>query len=187
MSLLLGILVQLIIIISKATDEHELTLESQDTILYVGFSVNITCTWTGTENITELDWYLEGFGSSGLGVRISDHSIVLITGKLINTNLNGRRIICKATTASGRIVENSFNLMIKEIEWEFSITEDKCKLFNCLTLTCTVWCNAPVTVEWLYENENKVVNTSTITVSEQRTLSLNERNITFKPLLLYIT
>ena len=180
MSLLLGTLLQLII--SKAA--IELTLESQDTILYVGVARNITCNWTGTENITELDWYLEGLGSSGLGVRISDHSIVLITGKLINTNLNGRRIICKATTASGRIVENSFNLMIKEIEWEFSITEDKCKLFNCLTLTCTVWCNAPVTVEWLYENESKVVNTSTITVSEQRTLSLNERNITFKPLLL---
>ena len=181
-SLLLGILVQFII----SKEANELTLEGIDTIAYVGVdSGNFICTWNGAENITKLEWYIEGLLGLGLGQHITDRSIALNVKS--TTNSNGKRYICKATTASGSIVENSFNIMVKEIEYEFSITEDKCKLFNCLTLTCTVWCNAPVTVEWLYKNENKVVNTSTITVSEQRTLSfinLKERNITFKPLLL---
>ena len=179
-SLLLGTLLQFII----STATNELTLEGHYTIVYVGFSENVTCTWTGAENITKLEWYLVGLGDLRLGHHISKRSIVLM---IIRSSSGEKSFICKATTASGRIVEKSINVMFKEIECEFSITEDKCKLFNCLTLTCTVWCNVPVTVEWLYKNENKVVNTSTITVSEQRTLSfinLNERNITFKPLLL---
>ena len=180
-SLLLGILVQFTI--SKAA--NELILKGHDTIRYVGFSGDITCTWTGAENITELDWYLVGLEGLGLGACLSDHSTVLKTGRIHDTGWNGKRFTCKATTVSRRIFKKGFALMVKEIEYKFNITEDKCTVFNCLTLTCTVWSEVPVTVEWLFENESKVLNTSTITVSEQRISGLlNEINITFKPLLL---
>ena len=179
-SLLLGILVQFTI--SKAA--NELILKGHDTIRYVGFSGDITCTWTGAENITELDWYLVGLEGLGLGTILSDHSTKLITGTITDTSWNGRSFICKATTVSGENYQKIFNLMVKEIDYEFNITEDKCTVSNCLTLTCTVWSEVPVTVEWLFENGSKVLNTSTITVSERRISGLlNEINITFKSFL----
>ena len=181
MSLLLGILVQFTI--SKAA--NELIFKGHDTIRYVGFSGNITCTWTGAENITKLEWYLVGLEGLGLGQHLSYHSTVLKTGRIPDVSWNGQRFKCTAITVSGTVFEKLFTLMVKEIEYKFNITEDKCTVFNCLTLTCTVWSEVPVTVEWLFENGSKVLNTSTITVSERRISGLlNEINITFKPLLL---
>ena len=180
MSLLLGILVQFTI--SKAA--NELIFKGHDTIRYVGFSGDITCTWTGAENITKLEWYLVGLEGLGLGKPLSDHSTVLITGNISDISWNGRRFKCTAITVSGMVFEKFFALMVKEIEYKFNITEDKCTDSNCLTLTCAVWSEVPVTVEW-FEHGSKVLNTSTITVSEQRISGLlNEINITFKPLLL---
>ena len=39
---------------------------------------------------------------------------------------------------------------------------------DCFTITCNVVCELPVTVKWISQNGDTVVNTSTITVSEKR-------------------
>ena len=94
MSLLLGILVQFTI--SKAA--NELIFKGHDTIRYVGFSGDITCTWTGAENITKLEWYLVGLEGLGLGKPLSDHSTVLITWKISLIYLGMEKsFTCKAT------------------------------------------------------------------------------------------
>ena len=134
MSLLLGILVQFTI--SKAA--NELIFKGHDTIWYVGFSGNITCTWTGAENITKLEWYLVGLEGLGLGEYLSYHSTLLKTGRIADISWNGYRFKCTAITVSGTVFEKFFALMVKEIGYKFNITEDKCTDSNCL-ITCTVW------------------------------------------------
>ena len=139
-SVLLGILVQFTI--SKTG--NELILKGHDTYVYVGFTKNITCTWTGAEYLQLLDWYRGDIGSVGFGIYVSNNITLLKIEKVRNISCNGKPFYCEAITFSGRIVKKPFNLMVKEIEYNFSITEDKSKVFNCLTLTCTVWCEVPV-------------------------------------------
>ena len=180
-SLLLAILVQFTI----AKTVGELIMKGHDTPVYVGFSRVIACTWTGAENVTKLAWFLVGRYDLGLGQRLSDHSTGLNPGRITDITWNGRRFSCNAIIVNGRTVGKTFVLMVKEIEYTINITEDKHTVCNCLTLTCTVWCELLVTVEWFSDNEDTVVNTTTITVSEQRTYGLiNVINIAFKPLLL---
>ena len=181
-SLLLAILVQCTV----AKKAGDLIIEGNDTPIYVGFSRIITCTWTGAEEITKLDWYQVGMYDEGIGMRgVSIQSTALNTGRVSDTTWNEKRFSCIATTISGRSVVKTIALMVKEREYQINITKDKPNVCNYLTLTCTVWCEVPVTVKWFSNNEDTVVNTTSITVSKQRTYGfINVINITFKPLLL---
>ena len=181
-SLLLAILLQVTI----AKTAGELIIKGHDTPVYVGFSRLITCTWTGAKEITKLDWYLVGKYDLGLGFGLSarKNTTVLNPGRVTDITWNGR-FSCNATTVNGRTVGKTIALMVKEIEYTINITEVKHTVCNYLTLICTVWCELQVTVDWFSNNEDTVVDTTSITVSEQRTYGLiNVINITFKPLLL---
>ena len=81
--------------------------------MYVGLSRIITCEWTGSGNITELDWYLVGLEGVGLGIKLNEHTIVLNTGRITDISWNGKVFVCKANTAGGRIVRKSFALWVK--------------------------------------------------------------------------
>ena len=63
-----------------------------------------------------------------------------------------------------------FFLHILEIWHTINITasRDKPEANDCFTITCNVVCELPVTVKWISQNGDTVVNTSTITVSEKR-------------------
>ena len=138
------------------------------------------------KEITKLDWYLVGKYDLGLGFGLSamKNTTVLNPGRVTDITWNGR-FSCNATTVNGRTVGKTIALMVKEIEYTINITEDKHRVCNYLTLTCTVWCEVQVTVVWFSNNEDTVVDTTSITISEQRTYGLiNVINITFKPLLL---
>ena len=81
--------------------------------MYVGFSRVVTCEWTGSENITELEWYLVGLEGLPLGMKLGDDTTALITGRVSDISWNGREFVCKATLASGAIVEKTFLLWVK--------------------------------------------------------------------------
>ena len=63
-----------------------------------------------------------------------------------------------------------FFLHILEVWHTINITasRDKPEANDCFTITCNVVCELPVTVKWISQNGDTVVNTSTITVSEKR-------------------
>ena len=153
---------------------------------YVGMSRIITCTWTGAEEITKIDWYGVGKYDLGLGiVGVTNQSTLLNPGRVTDITWNEKRLSCIATTVNGRTVVKTIALMVKELEDTINITKDKHTVCNYLTLTCTVSFEEPVTVDWISNNEDTVVNTTSITVSEQKTYGfINVINITFKPLLL---
>ena len=180
-SLLLVILVQCTV--AKKADE--LMIEGNDTPIYVGLSRIITCTWTGAEELTKMDWYLVGKYDLGLGmVGVTNQSTLLNPGRVIDITWNEKRFSCIATTVKGRTVVKTIALMVKELEDTINITNYKHTVCNYLTLTCTVSFEKPVTVEWISNNEDTAVNTTSITVSEQKTYGwINVINITFKPLL----
>ena len=81
--------------------------------MYVGFSRVVICEWTGSENITKLEWYLEGLEGLPLGMKIGDDTTALITGRVSDISWHGRQFACKATLASGAIVEKTFHLLVK--------------------------------------------------------------------------
>ena len=79
-----------------------------------------------------------------------------------------------------------FFLHILEFWHTINITasRDKPKVYDCVTLTCNVVCESPVTVKWVSENGDTVVNTSTITVSEKRSYYWSSAiSIIFEPFL----
>ena len=84
-----------------------------ETPVYVGLSRIILCTWTGLENITKLDWYLAGLEGLGLGLKFGEYTIALNPGRITDISWNGRMFVCKATTASGRIVRKKFAFWVK--------------------------------------------------------------------------
>ena len=91
----------------------ELQFSGNKTPVYVGFSRIITCEWTGSENITKLEWYLVGLEGLGLGMKLSDTMIALITGRVTDISWNGRMYVCKATLTNGTIVQRTFSLWVK--------------------------------------------------------------------------
>ena len=103
--LLLAILLQFTInYIAKTAGE--LIIKGHDTPVYVGFSRLITCTWSGAEEITKLDWYLVGKYDLGLGFVLSTtkNTTLLNPGRVTDITWNGRRFSCNATTVNGRTV-----------------------------------------------------------------------------------
>ena len=101
------------ILIIFALPSGELELSGHETPLYVGLSRIITCTWTGSENITELDWYLVGLEGLGLGMKLDDHTTALNPGRVTDISWNGKRFMCRATTTSGTMVVKTFALWVK--------------------------------------------------------------------------
>ena len=91
----------------------ELQLSGHETPVYVGLSRIITCEWTGTENITKLEWYLVGLERLGLGIKLFDRMIGLNPGRVTDISWNGKMFVCKATLASGSIVQKRFALWVK--------------------------------------------------------------------------
>ena len=91
----------------------ELLISNYATPVYVGLSTIVTCTWAGRDNITKLDWYLEGYECLGFGITLSKNTTELNPGRVADISWNGKRFKCKATTAGGRIVEKSFALQIE--------------------------------------------------------------------------
>ena len=81
--------------------------------MYVGLKRIITCTWTGSQNITKLDWYLVGLEGLGLGIKLDYRTTALCPGRVTDISWNGKMFVCKATTAGGRIVQKSFALWVK--------------------------------------------------------------------------
>ena len=81
--------------------------------MYVGFSRVVTCEWTGSENITKLEWYLVGLEGLPLGMKLGDDTTALITGRVSDISWNRRKFVCKATLASGGVPEKTFRLWVK--------------------------------------------------------------------------
>ena len=81
--------------------------------MYVGFSRSITCTWTGIENITKLDWYIVGLEGLGLGMKLYDRTTSLNSGRIADVSWNGRKFMCKATLVGGKTVQKNIALWVK--------------------------------------------------------------------------
>ena len=91
----------------------ELVLSGHDTPVYVGLSRIITCEWTGSENITKLEWYLVGLEGLGLGMKLSETMIALNPGRVRDMTWNGKMFVCKATLTNGTNVQREFSLWVK--------------------------------------------------------------------------
>ena len=188
-------------------------IAGHESVTYVGYKRHILCKWEGAENITKLEWYLVGLEGLGLGMRLSHNVYLLNPGRVTDLSWNGKKFICKVTLIGGRIVTKTISLWVKGHYTkilQFNLDNNVYYVFSCViyfyildffhainitaskhkfkpysstfTLTCNVSCELPVTVKWVY-NENRVVNTSTITVLEKIHLWNTTISIIFNTLL----
>ena len=185
-SMLVAILVQFIPL--KA--DGELQISGNETPLYVGLTKFITCTWTGLDNITELEWYLVGLEGLELGIKIDNNTIKLNPGRPPDISWNGRHYVCQATTTNGKIVKKYFNLWVKDLENKVTITppcKDTFMAGESHILTCTVKSTFATNLTWvriINGKEVEVVNTQNITIQAQTAFNNNstQKSITFKSL-----
>ena len=96
------------------SNSDNLHITGDDTPAIVNLSKLITCEWIGIENITKLEWHVEGLENEGVGYNVKGIEIAILD--LVNMSsitFNGKKFVCQVTPSSGKIERKAIALWLE--------------------------------------------------------------------------